>query len=285
LVESISSPSASGGLDEAIGYCADQVKQYDRDRYFTSLFAGGAGHRALVPLYAFNLEIARIRETVSEPMLGQIRLQWWRDAIGEIYAGTPRNHPVAVALCAVTRRYDPTRARFEAMIDGREADLEDHPPATLGRLMGYVRATSGELTCLALELLGARDEASMRTGYDAGIAWALTGLLRSIPFHAANGRSYLPGVSGQMMQQNPKSEPVRLVTEQIAAAAYDADTAFRRNAGNLPKNVRPAVLHNVLARPELRRIEKAGFDPFSSRPLTPAGRRSRVVWSSMTGRM
>jgi len=258
------------------------MRRYDPDRYFTSLFAGGAGHRALVTLYAFNLEIARIRETVSEPMLGQIRLQWWRDTIGEIYAGTPRNHPVAVALCAVIERHEPGRPRFEAMINGREADLEDHPPGTLDDLKSYARATAGELTCLALELLGARDEPAMEIGYDAGKVWALTGLLKAVPYHATQGRSYLPGVSGQMMQQNPISNSVRLMTKQIAAAAMDGDVNFRRNSRKLPKKFRAAVLHNVLARPELRRLEKARFDPFNYKPITPASRRLRVTWSSMT---
>ena len=258
------------------------MRRYDPDRYFTSLFAGGSGHRALVTLYAFNLEIARIRETVSEPMLGQIRLQWWRDTIGEIYAGTPRNHPVAVALCGVIERHDPGRPRFEAMINGREADLEDHPPGTLDDLKSYARATAGELTCLALELLGARDETAMEIGYDAGKVWALTGLLKAVPYHATQGRSYLPGVSGQMMQQNPISNSVRLMTEQIAAAAMDGDVNFRRNGRKLPKKFRAAVLHNVLVRPELRRLEKARFDPFNYKPLTPASRRLRVTWSSMT---
>jgi len=285
LVESISSPSGENSLEAAIAYCAVNVRQYDPDRFFASLFAGAEGHRALVPLYAFNLEIARIRETVSEPMLGQIRLQWWREAIDEIYAGAPRNHPVAVALGAVIARHNPTRSRFEGVIDGREFDLEGRPPDTLEDLAAYVSATSGELTCLALELLGTRDEDSMAIGHHAGVAWALTGLLRAIPFHAAQGRSYLPEISGQQMQQSPKSEPVRAAAERMAAAALDADAVFRRSVSRLARQSRPAVLHNVLARPTLRRLQKAGFDPFSSRPLTPAGRRMRVAWSGLTGRM
>ena len=87
-----------------------------------------------------------------------------------------------------------------------------------------------------------------------------------------------------MMQQNPNAETVKLTSGQIVAAALDADVDFRRKGHNLPKKVRAAVLHNVLARPELRRFEKAGFDPFSFKPLTPAGRRLRVFWSSLYGR-
>ena len=284
MVESISSPSASNSVSEAIAICATNLRRYDPDRYFTSLLAGGAGYHALVPLYAFNLEIARVRETVSEPMLGQIRLQWWRDAIGEIYAGTPRNHPVVTALTSVIEQYEPTRVRFEAMIDGREIDLEEEPPSTLKDLTNYAWATSGELSCLALEILGSRDKEPLKVGYDAGVAWALTGLMKAVPFNANQGRSFLPGVAGQMILQSPKAETVRLVVEQVATAALSADACFRENVHTLPTTARAAILHNVLVLPELQLLKKAAFDPFSSKQLSPAGRRLRMVWSSVTGR-
>jgi phytoene synthase len=285
LPESTSSSSTADSIGQAIAICTANLRRHDSDRYFSSLFAGAEGHRALVSLYAFNLEIARIREVVSEPMLGQIRLQWWRDAIGEIYDGSPRKHPAVTALHHIVKRRKPARARLEAMIDGREFDMAEEPPGSLGDLAHYARQTSGELTCLALEILGVRDDASMAVAYDAGIAWALTGLLRAVPFHAAGGRSYLPGISGQRLQENPRSESVRAEIERVAAAASDSDNAFRRNLSGLPRKGRAAVLHNVLARPDLRRIGKAGYDVAGIKPLTPAGRQLRIAWASLTGRM
>ena len=192
MVESISSPSASDAVDEAYAYCADQLKQFDRDRYTICATTGQDARRALYALYAFNLEVAKIRETVSEPMLGQIRLQWWREAIEGIYGGTPREHAVVTALADAVGRYNPSRARFDRLIDAREFDLEDNQPDTLDDLVIYADATSGELTCLALEMLGARDEETLTKGRHAGIAFALNGLLQAIPFHAAQRRCYLP---------------------------------------------------------------------------------------------
>ena len=196
MVESISYHSKPSSTEESLAYCAAEVKRFDPDRYFASLFAGDAGRRALFSLYAFNLEVAKTRETVSEPMLGRVRLQWWRDAIDGIYSGAPRNHIVVAALAGTIERHALTRARFDRLIDGREFDLEDSQPETLDDLIAYAGATSGELTCLALEALGVRDEAASGVGMAAGIAWALSGLLRAVPFHAAQGRSYLPGVAG-----------------------------------------------------------------------------------------
>ena len=82
-------------------YCAELVRQQDSDRYLTALFAAAALRADLFALYAFNVEVARGREAVSEPMLGHIRLQWWRDAIAECFSGTPRHHQVVEPLAAV----------------------------------------------------------------------------------------------------------------------------------------------------------------------------------------
>src|SRR5271168_2913521 len=111
------------------------VRRHDRDRYQTVLFAPAARREALFALYAFNYEIARVRESVREPMLGQIRLQWWREAVDAAYDGSvPRHHEVAVAVTATIRSCSLSRAHFDRLIDTRERDLDDTPPATLAAL-------------------------------------------------------------------------------------------------------------------------------------------------------
>src|SRR5713101_9720914 len=92
------------------------VRRHDRDRFQTVLFAPAARREALFALYAFNYEIARVRESVSEPMLGQIRLQWWREVVAAAYAGDPpRQHVVAEPLAAVIRDFALTRSHFDRM--------------------------------------------------------------------------------------------------------------------------------------------------------------------------
>src|SRR5262249_59311777 len=86
-------------------YCLDQVRRFDRDRYLTALFAAAPARADLMALYAFNLEVAKTREVVREPMMGLMRLQWWRDALAEIYAGTERRHQVVQPLAAAIRRH------------------------------------------------------------------------------------------------------------------------------------------------------------------------------------
>ena len=79
-------------------YTAKQVKANDYDRFLVTLFAPATSREDLFALYAFNHEVAKIREAVSEPMLGEIRLQWWRESIDGIYQGNPRNHEVVFPL-------------------------------------------------------------------------------------------------------------------------------------------------------------------------------------------
>ena len=81
---------------------AARARAADPDRYLCALFADAPRRGALFALILFNAEIARVREVVSEPMLGQIRLQWWREAIDEIYRGQGRRHEVADPLAAAT---------------------------------------------------------------------------------------------------------------------------------------------------------------------------------------
>src|SRR5207237_7421752 len=138
-------------------------------------------------------EIARVREAVTQPMLGQIRLQWWRELIDAAYAGAvPRPHVVAEPLAAMVRSLRLTRAHFDRLIDTRERDLADEPPADLAALKDYAEGTTATLLFLVLEVLGAADPASHRAAREAGIFYALAGLLRAMPFHVAAGRSYIP---------------------------------------------------------------------------------------------
>ena len=121
---------------DRLSYCAAEVRRADYDRFLAALFAPAPAREGLFALYAFNHEVAKVRETVSEPMLGQIRLQWWREAIDGLYAGKARAHPVVEALArdARVREGGLSRAHFDRLIDAREFDLAGRAPATLAEL-------------------------------------------------------------------------------------------------------------------------------------------------------
>src|SRR6185437_6191833 len=138
----------------------------DRDRYLTALFAREPERADLMTLYAFNVEVAKIRESVSELMIGSIKLQWWRDATAGMYEGVPfpRGNPLVEALAGVVARRDLSRAHFDALLDARAGDMQDDAPADVASLEAYADGTSARLTMLALEVLGVRDPHSMTAG-------------------------------------------------------------------------------------------------------------------------
>ena len=120
------------------------VRARDHDRFLTTLFAPPARRAALLALYAFNYEVAKTREMVHEPLLGQMRLQWWRESIAAVYdSGALRRHEVVEPLAEAIRAGGLTRAHFDRLIDAREADLADAPPPSLAALEDYAAATSG----------------------------------------------------------------------------------------------------------------------------------------------
>jgi len=177
-------------IKDAKGYCNLQVKTYDPDRYLIALTAPQEVRDSLLALYAFNIEIAKIPETVSEEILGHIKLQWWRESIDEIYDGIPRKHAILVALKEVQNNFSIEQSFLQEIISSREFDLEEREPKNFEELFTYARRTSGNLFKVSAAILGVNQNTSERLGS----VYALLGLMRSIKLHESQGRSYLPTV-------------------------------------------------------------------------------------------
>jgi len=268
--------------NEPLTAAAQLVRRHDRDRFLTALFAPAERREALYALYAFNYEIARIREIVSEPMLGRMRLQWWRESIAAIYEGGPiRYHEVVTPLAQAIARHALSRAHFDRIIDAREADLDDAPPATLDVLEAYAEASSGGLVLLALEALGVRSEAAA-AGRDVGTAYALAGLLCAVPFHAAARRLYLPAdliavqgidIDRTLFALKPAA-PLAVIVEAVADRARARLASARAQRRAVPREALPALLPAVLAERALDRLVRARFDPFAPTLARPDGRKA-----------
>lgn len=285
----IDSPAISES--SAAAYCAARVRSLDRDRYLVTLFAARDQRDALCALYAFNIELGAIREAVSEPGLGRIRLQWWRDTLDGVFAGTPRHHAVAVALGSAVSRFGLSRPAFERMIDARERDLENAPPESLAALEAYAAGTSGALTQLALQALGADGEAAARAGCHAGTAWALLGLLRAAGFHARQRRCYLPqalmaeaGTGEAELFALKGGEGLDNVARRIAECARQHMVEARRLHHAIPRPALAAMLPMVLADGYLRRMERLGFRLFADLGPSPPVRHARLLLAALRGR-
>jgi NADH dehydrogenase [ubiquinone] 1 alpha subcomplex assembly factor 6 len=247
------------------------VRREDPDRFQTVLFAPAGRREALFALYAFNYEIARVREVASEPTLGRIRLQWWRENIAAAFEGAaPRRQFVVEALNAAIRGYGLTRAHFDRLIDTREQDLDPEPPASLAALEAYAEGTSAPLVYLALQILAAVQTTAIKAARHAGIAYALSGLLRAIPFHARSGRCTIPAELAVRTGLDPRDyAELRTSPALCCAVAIIAEVAAqhlvsaRAHRRAIPRDALPALLPAIVADRALVRLRRAGFDPFS----------------------
>ena len=189
------------------------VRRHDPDRFLTALFAPPDRRDALLTLYAFNHELARAREAVSEAPLALIRLQWWR----EVVEGAHRRHEVAEPLRAAIEAGELDRGDLLALIDAREAEAE---PAfeTAQDWRAYLFGCAGGVAVAAGRLLGSPDAEGLRP---LGAAYGIAGLLRSIPAHARQGRCLLPRdiLAGHGLT------PEGVVAEPHAAACAGGDAA------------------------------------------------------------
>jgi len=171
--------------------CFDIVRKHDPDRFLIGLLMPRTKRADLWPIYAFNFEVAKTAEVVSEPMLGNIRLQWWRDAIEEIYNGDiPRKHEVVEPLAAVIKKYDLPKDDFLALINVREFDLEYKMLSDWESFEIYARKTNAPLNALALKIL--EREEGQDTLNQISFYYGAIGLLRAIPFHLNQRRLFIP---------------------------------------------------------------------------------------------
>jgi phytoene synthase len=244
----------------------ETVRRVDPDRYFSALFAPASARRHLLTLYAFNHEIARVAETVRQPMMGEIRLEWWRETLENARNGKPRDHPLARALSEVFAEHRLPADLFDAILDARAFDATPDLFVNWSDVEAYCDQTSGNLMRLGARILGG-DEAQDALAREAGTAYAIAGLIRSLRFHAARHKVYLPqdllGVVGLLPDQIMAGKFDAKVKAAIAQTVLKAEEHCR--AARLikvpPRTLLPAFLPAALVRLYLRRAKRRSFDP------------------------
>lgn len=269
---------------------AQDVHRHDRERFVSALFAPPVEREALLTLYAFNLEIARVRENVREPVAGLIRLQWWRDVLNGARDDEASRHPVAAPLLALVRERNLPVALFDLMLTAREQDLASAPFATLAEFAIYGRQTAGALSELALLALGGADDDSRDIARQVGQVWAAVGLLRAVPVHLAQGWLTLPvevleqaGTTVADVQAG--RAPRDVLARAVASVGTPAQTMLAQaRARRVLRRALPAVLPATLAAVHLRRLARAGWDPFDSAVLRPRPMPLRLAINALLGR-
>jgi NADH dehydrogenase [ubiquinone] 1 alpha subcomplex assembly factor 6 len=268
-----------------LSYCAEQVRQFDYDRFICMLFAPPEEREALAAVYAFNVEVARIRESVRQPLIGHMRLQWWTDALDAVFAGYPPRHEIAMALSGAVRRFNLDRQLFDQILETRAFDMDDQAPADIEALIAYAEGTAASLGLLSLRVLGAGGDAAARAAArDVGVAWALTGLLRAVPFHARERRIYLPaslnrqaGLDVFQLFEMRSPQALKTVVAAVADRAGTHLKAARAARRKIPRAALPALLPATLADGYLRRLQRARYDPFVAAVQKPEPLRLAIL--------
>ena len=259
-----------------LSYCAQQVRQFDRERFLCLMFAPPERREALFALYAFDLELAHIPDRVTEYTLGQMRFQWWRDAIDQTYDGIPPHHGVMLSLNEAIRAHGLERAAFQRLIDTRERDLDAWPNPDREAFDDYLDGTAATLAGLSAQILGIADSTTALSARRAARAWALMRLLRDIPAHAAGGRVFLPEQacrgakirSEDLLLGQAGRELWALAGALTSLAEKDLGKA-RANGTRFPAYAMAALLPGLLAARKAARLRRI----CRGDPLHPAMRR------------
>ncbi|CCV14321.1 phytoene/squalene synthase family protein [Mesorhizobium sp. STM 4661] len=263
----------------------DAVRAADHDRYLTALYAPADKRGALFSLYAFNAEISGIRDRIHEPLPGEVRLQWWRDAIagedGAADDGAGVGHPVADALKATISTHRLPKPAFDNMLDARIFDLYDDPMPSRTDLEGYCGETAAALIQLAAMVLDpiAAPRFAELAGR-AGCAQAMTGLLLLLPLHRRRGQCFVPadvlaaaGSSPEEFVKGDGGPGAQRAVAAMIALAREHFSAFEQGASALPASLRPAFLPLALSRAYLGKMESVRHSALRSVARLSAVRR------------
>ena len=279
-------------LASAFEACRAVVRAEDPDRYAAILFAPAPSRPPLFALHAFNCEIARVRDIVSEAIPGEIRHQWWREALSCAAGEAARSHPVAAALLDTMRRFRLPPEPFLNLIEARSFDLYDDPMPTWLDLEGYCGETSSALIRLAsIILAGGEEPGSAALCGQAGVTYAITGLLRAFPIHARRQQCYVPhevliacGVTHEEIFEGKDSERLRAALAAMRERARGHLLTLRAGIREIHPAIAPAFYPVTLCEPLLRQMERPDYDPFESYiGLSPLGRLwhiARGAWLS-----
>jgi 15-cis-phytoene synthase len=263
-------------------FCMELVRSHDFASYASTLFVPPAQRRALFAIHAFNVEILRVREQVSQPLPGEIRMQWWTDMLAGSGHGGVEGNPVAAELLLAVRNAGLPVERLTRLIDEHQFDLYNDPMPTMAALEGYINDTSSALFSLAARIAGWQSDEIEHLARHAGLANGMVQVIAALPQDASRRQLFLPlqlleqhGCSIEEVFAGKETPTLRAALGQlIAEAGGHLDTALALLA-TVPPLVRPVFLPLALVARDLKRMSRADSNPFV--PYVTS--RFRTLWT------
>lgn len=215
--------------------CQDIIRQWDKDRYLASLFAPDKKRNHLFALYAFDVEIARIGTLVTEPQIGEIRMQWWADTLNSIASGNTVDHPVALQLATTVKELSLPIEHLTKLIDARRAELYADQFPDLFSLESYIAETDAvimQCAAMILDRQAAAEAAAVIGSYASAF-----GLARLIANEALRSK-FLPKVETihtvrTLAQKRLAEARLGQVPRQLTAAVLPASLTELYLSGSL----------------------------------------------------
>lgn len=269
------------------------LRDHDRDRYYASLLLKPPHQAAVQAIWAFSADVAAIRDRAKEPAPGEIRLQWWADALRGQGHGDIRANPLADALLAAIEDYRLPTGALQRLIATRRFDLYDDPMPNVPSFEGYAGETASVLYQFAAMVLnGGREAETADTAGHLGVAHALIGHLRAFGLNASRGRLFLPlaiftanGVKEGEIFAGIVSEGLLAAHAQLIDLARDHLERCATAIGAVPRPLRPAFAMIALLRSQLRGIESQSETPFAPPRDLPDWRKiaTLAMWGMRNG--
>jgi 15-cis-phytoene synthase len=274
--------STTDAPTNADGFCADLVRTHDFARYASTLFVPAVERRALLAIYAFNVEISRVREQVSQPLPGEMRLQWWTDMLDGAGHGGVEGNPVAAELQLAISNFRLPAEPLSRLIDEHQFDLYNDPMPSMAALEGYVNDTSSALFSLGARIAAHPSEEIDHLARHAGLAQGIVQVIATLPIDASRRQLFVPlqllqqhGSGMEAVFSGKQTPNTRAAIDQlIGEARSHLRTAFELLA-DVPHEVRPVFLPLALVRQDLKRMSRADVDPFVPRATS----RLRTLWT------
>jgi 15-cis-phytoene synthase len=274
--------SATEATKDSAVFCADLVRIHDFVRYASTLFMQAAQRRALLAIYAFNVEISRVRDHVSQPLPGEMRLQWWTDMLAGAGHGGIEGNPVAAELLLVIRDYRLPVEPLSRLIDEHQFDLYNDPMPSMAALEGYINDTSSALFALGACIAARPSEAIDHLARHAGLALGLVQVIATLPWDAARRQLFVPlqlleshGSGMEEVFSGKQTPKARAAIDQLIGEAREHLTTAFELLASVPPEVRPVFLPLALLRRDLKRMSRADSDPFVPRTAS----RLRTLWT------
>jgi phytoene synthase len=272
----------TGTSKASAAFCADLVRTHDFARYASTLFLPAGQRRALLSVYAFNVEISRVREQVSQPLPGEMRLQWWTDMLEGAGHGGVEGNPVAAELLQTIGEFRLPVASLSRLIEEHQFDLYNDPMPSMAALEGYITDTSAALFSLGARIAAPPSAAIDHLARHAGLAQGIAQVIGALPLDAARRQLFLPL---QLLQQHgsgmeevfsgKQTTNARAAIDQLVGEARNhLRTAFELLA-HVPRPARPVFLPLALVYRDLKRMSRADADPF----VPHATSRLRTLWT------